>query len=280
MAWQPTTFKRYVTCFPTSTGVALIVTDAGEAYIKALGNREGPHALAREYVGTMLAQWFGLQTLEFAIMNVEPEDEIALGHDRRALPGPAFVTREIGGDSWGGSKRELALVENTEDFTKLVVFDTWVRNRDRHSTPVLHPESNLDNVFLTDEGVAGKKLRLMAIDNTHCFMPGERVTEDIAGDYACHDRDVYGLFPAFAPFVTQERVERCLEKLRLFDREEAATVVNAVPDEWDVSRVVRDAWIEFLVRRKAFLDDHLMDQIGKICWPGRLLDNRSSEATS
>lgn len=79
---------------------AEIMTDAGRSYIKAMGNPEGPHALACEYVGTQLARWFGLRTFDFALMNLEEIDEIPLDKGRLAMPGPAFVSRAEQGATW------------------------------------------------------------------------------------------------------------------------------------------------------------------------------------
>jgi hypothetical protein len=45
----------------------------GTAYVKVLGNKEGPHMLASEWVGTSLAQWFGLRVPDFAIIQLPPE---------------------------------------------------------------------------------------------------------------------------------------------------------------------------------------------------------------
>jgi hypothetical protein len=43
---------------------ACVETDAGEGFLKAMGNPESPHVLACELVGTLLAEWLGLPTLE------------------------------------------------------------------------------------------------------------------------------------------------------------------------------------------------------------------------
>ncbi len=50
--WPPTTFLRHEESLETSMGTGRIVTDAGPAYIKAMGNRQGPHPLACEWVAT------------------------------------------------------------------------------------------------------------------------------------------------------------------------------------------------------------------------------------
>src|SRR5881394_3598577 len=97
MPWQPTRFKRFVESFGTSTLPARVVTDAGDACLKAINNPMGPQVLAREWVATQLAQWFGLKTFDFAIMNVDHDDEIPLREDLKAAPGPAFATRWVKG---------------------------------------------------------------------------------------------------------------------------------------------------------------------------------------
>jgi hypothetical protein len=71
--WRPTTFLRFEEALDTSMGTARIVTDAGRAYIKAMGNRQGPHQLACEWVATQLAEWFGLPTFEYALLPIDAE---------------------------------------------------------------------------------------------------------------------------------------------------------------------------------------------------------------
>jgi hypothetical protein len=43
--WQPTRLLEVAGSVDTSTGATEVMTDAGRAYIKALGNRQGPHVL-------------------------------------------------------------------------------------------------------------------------------------------------------------------------------------------------------------------------------------------
>ena len=54
--WQPTEFKRFEAGLDTSMGTARIITDAGKAYIKAMGIRQGPHLLAVDLIATRLDQ--------------------------------------------------------------------------------------------------------------------------------------------------------------------------------------------------------------------------------
>jgi hypothetical protein len=189
MIWQPTCITQFVEARKSSTMVVIVETDAGRAFLKAMGNPEGEHALACDWVGTQLARWFGLATLDQAIVDVDEFVEIRFLNGNLARPGPALVTRALKGDNWSGEPRQLAKVLNLDDISRLVVFDTWLLNRDRHSANRL----NRDNVFLSAES---EQLELLAIDHTHCFgMSGGELTERVAHIGNCRDGAVYGSFP-------------------------------------------------------------------------------------
>ena len=76
--WKPKTFIKYGETFSSSSLTARIVTDAGEAYLKAINNPEGIHILACDWIGTKLAEEFGLKTFDVAILNLTDLDEISL----------------------------------------------------------------------------------------------------------------------------------------------------------------------------------------------------------
>lgn len=120
--WQPTTILRYTETVASSSRTAVVETDAGEAYLKAINNPEGPQVLACDWVGTHLAQRFGLPTFDTAILEIDEIDEIPI-EGTFASSGPAFVTRGEVGSTMGGGKA-LKNVENIADLPRLVVFDT------------------------------------------------------------------------------------------------------------------------------------------------------------
>ena len=86
--WQPTRLIEVAGSVDTSTGATEVMTDAGRAYIKPLGNRQGPHVLATDWVGTHLAKWFGLGTFDIAILQLDAEDDFELSRGAKAIPGP------------------------------------------------------------------------------------------------------------------------------------------------------------------------------------------------
>jgi hypothetical protein len=55
MAWNPTVIKSVDAAYATASEAMRVKTDAGYGFLKALGNRGGPHLLAADWVGTKLA---------------------------------------------------------------------------------------------------------------------------------------------------------------------------------------------------------------------------------
>jgi hypothetical protein len=259
--WRPTTFLRWEKCFETSIGTAKIVTDATKAYIKPMGNRQGPHVLACEWVGSQLAQWFGLSTPEFALINVTEMDEIPLWGGRMAAPGPAFVSKAIEGNTFGGSVEEIEKLVNPEDIARLVVFDTWTLNCDRYPADVIARRPNRDNVFFAYDDEGSDMLRITAIDHTHCFTCGRDLTSHIAGIAQVKDERLYGLFPEFEVMITKARVDNCVNRLRQVDEGNIETVIDSIPQEWEVPSEARSALKELICRRAAFLSDRIAEML-------------------
>jgi hypothetical protein len=277
--WHPTTFVQFDRVMASSMDTARIITDAGPAFIKAMGNRQGPHQLAAELVGTKLASWLGLPTFDFDVLSIDSTTDV-IPHAKQgfAASGPAFVTRAITGRSWNGTDGELKHLLNPEDIAKLVVFDTWTVNADRCPPDLNTRKLNLDNVFL-EEVARSKKaktvdLRLIAMDHSHCFTSGTSLGRKLTFIRSIKDERLYGLFPEFQPYMTQTLVEVAIERLGEFSRDDADAIIADVPKEWELSLQARQALAEFLCQRGRFLVDTLTERIGKLCWPGILFDKR------
>jgi hypothetical protein len=227
-----------------------------------LGNPEGPHALACELVGNILADWLGLSTFDFAIVEVSDDDEIPFLKGGLVNPGPAFISRaEPKGYPWGGSPAEIRAVVNKDEISGLVVMDTWALNSDRHS-----PDGrrvNRDNVFLIQCNARRVQTRLIAMDFTHAFRLQGEVNRRVAHIERCRDERVYGRFPEFTQYLDREQVRRYSARLSSFSRSEAERIIALVPFAWDVNRESRSAWAKLITDRAQFLADH----IESILWP-------------
>lgn len=279
--WQPTRFVRFERSLKTSMRTAQIVTDAGKAYCKAMGNPEGPHALACEWVGTHLARWLGLPTFDCAILTLDELDEIPFAGGGQAQPGAAFVTRAERGHTWGGTDQELQVIDNPEDIARLVVFDTWTLNCDRYPPNLATRQPNYDNVFLSEEGASPGRFRLVAMDHTHCFTCGSELNERVASIDRTKDEQVYGLFPGFVTAVQTHRVavEGAAEQIRTFTESVGHEIVSTIPVDWQVSEPAQAALIDLLRQRAAFVADNIITLLGPTCWPQGELDFDSGGAS-
>jgi len=235
----------------------LVNTDAGQGFLKAMGNPEGPHALASEYVGTQLAEWFGLSTFDYALIELTDDDEIPFASGGLATPGPAFITRKEDGEAWSGGKAQLKLLSNPEDISRLIVFDTWIRNRDRYST---NPSGGFDcvrenirNVFLGIENTEPGRLGLRAMDHTHCFSAGSSLSKSLSNLDTIRDSRLFGVFPAFRPFIERSSVATAIASLQGVTRPMVKKVIDKVPRQWDLDSEVRSALLDFIVRRAEFV---------------------------
>jgi len=265
-SWNPTCFVRYVKTIATSTSPAIVVTDAGEAYLKAINNPVGPHALVRELVGTRLAGWLGLETLDFAIMPVRDVDEIPLAKGATAAVGPAFVTRRVaGGIQWGGDPETLQTLYNPEAIPRLVIFDTWTRNPDRHPPAGTERRVRPDNVFLSPEGAPPRQSRLLAMDHTECFWGRRDLGRDVAHIDAIQDERIFGLFPEFLPHLSFKEVNSTAAHLGTVPLSFVREVVATIPLAWAVPAEVRTALGEFIYRRARFVSEAISRKLGESC---------------
>lgn len=258
LTWRPTRLMEVAGSVDTSTSATEVTTDAGRAYIKPMGNRQGPHVLATDWVGTHLAKWFGLSTFDIAILTLDAEDTFPLRRGYTAQPGPAFAARAMEGEPWGRSPLQLDLLVNADDITRLVVFDTWTLNCDRHHHDLTVRRPNYDNVYLSSEGVAAGQRRLIAMDHGLCFIrSGEDVTPRLAHIDKVKDEHVYGLFPEFREKLRETIISDCATRLREMDAATAAAMIETVPEQWDVSQAAREAWCALICDRAGFVADNV-----------------------
>lgn len=277
--WRPTTVRRFIRAFPTSTRVVLVDTDAGQGYLKAMGGPEGPHPLACEWVGTQLARWLGLLTFDFSLIEVTADDELPFAGGGHAMSGPAFIARAESGEPWSGDPKQLMRLSNPEHLARLVVFDTWTLNCDRHCAPpkgkVGWPRINRDNVFLSEDEAPAGQLILKAMDHTCCFTCGRELTTAVRMIDNIKEGRVFGLFPEFRRFIERGQIRRAANDLARIDPGTLHTMIHTIPKEWEVTREVQDALGELILTRAAYVADTIERKI----WPQRALEFGNSPET-
>jgi hypothetical protein len=268
VGWQPTEILRFIRNFDTGAGAVLVLTDAGEGYLKATGNPAGEHCLACEWVATHLARWFKLPTFDFALIEVNDLDEIPFFRGGNARPGPAFITRKEMGEPWSGKGSQLNRLINPQDISRLVVFDTWVLNCDRHA-PIGQRKPNFNNVFLSEEAPNGYLL-LKSMDHTHAFSCGRDLALRIAHLDRIRDPNAYGLFPAFLARLDRDAFHKALDDLAQLPRQFVEEIIRSVPREWDVLPSARGALTELIVQRALYLAHNRTGIIGLHLYQGQL----------
>jgi hypothetical protein len=258
-SWCPKYIRQADGAIASATAVLRVTTDAGKGYLKALGNPEGPHLLASDLLGTQLADWFELPTFQWSLMEVTSEDELSFPSGKAVVHGPSFITKAEAGRVWGGSVEELKCLTNPSAVARLVVFDTWIRNRDRYRAEPPPPRANLNNVFFSTEGEPVGKARLIAMDHTHCFSDHTELTSRVAQIQTVKDERLYGLFPEFAPLVKRHWLEvtAAVGKLGEWKYESAAPLLAKIPAAWEVGDDTKAALADFLVQRADFLSANI-----------------------
>jgi hypothetical protein len=261
--WQPKAIKRVIEPIPSSTKVAKVGTDAGNGFLKGMGNPAGSMSLITELVAGELAVWFGLKIPSFAVVQVNNIDIPMIGHGIMSY-GPAFISKEIQCFTFDSSAEILGRVSNKEDITRLVVFDTWIRNYDRSPPPETGYNYNFDNVIFTQNG---SSLEMYIIDHSHCF--AETTLEaEIECNALLIDDMVYGLFPEFKPFINERTVRECVTRLGQIDTKTVEEIVNSVPQNWGLAARYKSAWAGQICKRAKIVANYL---------PARLIDQPSLE---
>ena len=257
MTWNPTRIIRQRREEPigTSSSPVVVETDAGDAYIKALGNNEGPHALACDWIGTHVASLLGLRTFATAILRLEYS--ILRPGLADLVPGPVFATQAMAGMDWDGTAEMLERLENPEDLTGLVVLDCLIRNQDRCLPNGRGPgldRRNVRNVFLA-EGSRRRHRLVVAMDHTHCLgrrsggsIPAKADTID-----AVQDDVVFGLFREFIPFISRDLTAEWMGRLASIEPAVLGPIMSAVPPQWDVDEPRLASTVGLLARRAAWL---------------------------
>ena len=253
--WHPTKIVKIIdNDISTSTSPVIVLTEKGKGYFKAVENNEGANALARKFVGTALASWFGLSTFAYCLFEFDGQSEMTLNNGKHVNQGTGFMTKKESGSNWDKTTAMLDKIINKDDITRLVCFDTWVRNPDRHCVHKGKPHTNSTNVFLAT--APEKKLILKAMDFTHAF-PGciDNTMDNVKNVY---DVTIYGLFAEFVNFLKKDIAVVACAKLRRVKDQNVRQHIEAIPQSWNIDAETREAWIRFIVKRANFVANNFL----------------------
>jgi hypothetical protein len=249
MTWRPQRILMPIEARKTGSGVLRVETEQGEGFLKAMGADNGPHVLACELVGTLLAKRLGLRTLDFSLIDVPGDLDLRFANGKAVEAGPGFITRAEEGQPWSGDPSVLTAIENPHDVGLLVVFDTWTRNCDRYRPANgATLRQNKDNVWLSEEGAGKGKFVLKAIDHGCCFTCESEITRPQL-QRTMHDDRLYGLFPGFRPQTSREGVLQGVTAVEAIRREEVEGFIRQTPRQWQVESAVSVEWCDWICQR-------------------------------
>ncbi|MDF2494241.1 MAG: hypothetical protein K0S66_1175 [Sphingomonas sp.] len=255
--WQPTVITRVIEPILSSTCVVRVVTDAGAAFIKGMGNPQGNESLALELVGTELAALIGLTIPPFAIVQVlDLSIDMINGHPMHR--GPAFASKALVGAPSDPGGTFLQRLANPQDVALLVAFDTWVRNVDRCPPPdYLDPTPKWDNLFFTP---SKRRFEMVVFDHTHCFVE-EDLEAGLAGPGFVEDERIYGAFPEFIPMLNERALRRACLQITRVDAGAIMAIIGSVPLAWGPGTGTRARWAELLIERGKRVEEYLFARL-------------------
>lgn len=199
----------------------------------------------------------GLRVPEFAVIEISDLDIPMVGRGVMGR-GPAFISRSID-DAFvaDGTDAPLKRLIDPGAPSRMVIFDTWIRNYDRWPPEGSIFEPNRDNLLFTSQG---RKLDLVAIDHSHCFVEG-RLEDQIGEEITREDVRVHGNFPEFASFITEPDVMSAVARLREISPRDVREIVDSVPVAWGVSAATRNEWFNVICYRAALVANTAPDQL-------------------
>ena len=219
-----------------------------------MGNRAGSDALVTELLAAELAGKIGLHTPDFAVVEIPEID--ASDALVTVQAGPAFFSRWEQAQSLSPNSKLLANLRKPSDVARLVVFDTWIRNKDRFAEDANGGVLNYDNILLKADK---RKSQLLVIDHSHAF--AETSLEDEINDFWATETTVYGLFREFAAMLTRSDVKSALDTLCAVPIGDIRNICLSPPPQWGFTAGAANRLSGLLVERAILMNDWLPNAI-------------------
>lgn len=255
--WNPTNFESAVEKFSSSSRVALVTTDCGIGYLKTADNPEGPLILAADWIGTKLAEFMSIPSLEVAKLKLDDIDSQILseflGFDVKM--GTAFITKAERAETFSGEKM-LELASNCSDIPKMVVLDTWIRNVDKYTENAFgtgRHRVNRDNLILTETGQPKGKWILKPID-FGLALDGPNMCAKLKNIDRIKDTRIYGCYPEFRNKFHDMEISAAFQSMNSVNTKILDTIISEVPDSWfGGDKSLRVIVKDFLEDRREYL---------------------------
>lgn len=234
----------------------LFMCDDGRQYvIKFMSNPVGKMVLVHEHIANGLAKYLGLPVAEGQVVYLSKDliDQTTEIKDFKVEPGPHFGCLYYENAVRPTSVNRIAKCKNLHQMAGVIVFDHWVRNRDRGS--------NYFNLII-DEGETHNLLYM--IDHAGCFFSSKRNSKRL--NETAYYMDVFwgNLYEGFKPFLTDNKLfYRYISAIEQFPDEEIKHIVFSTPPEWESDEVELNALAGYLIDRKRNLRDPIKKLLSK-----------------
>ncbi|WP_092998398.1 HipA family kinase [Rhizobium sp. NFR07] len=213
-----------------------------------MGNRAGLDALVAELLAGELAAKIGLRTPDFAILEI-PKIETA-DPFISVEAGPAFFSRWEQAQSLSPNSKLLANLRHPSDVARLVVFDTWIRNKDRFAEEANGGILNYDNILFNADK---RKTQLLVIDHSHAF--AETSLEAEINDEWATEQRVYGLFNEFVSIITRADLKSAIEDLCAITAGDINEICASPPPQWGFTAPLANRLANLLIARARLMRD-------------------------
>ncbi|WP_134704983.1 HipA family kinase [Ammoniphilus sp. YIM 78166] len=225
----------------------ILFSDGFEYVVKFKNNRQGTRVLVNEFVVGHLAQLVDLPIIPFKIA-VIPEDFIRENkklQQRQFEPGHQFASLYLDNcrglsEEFSPSKSEIA---NVRQLMNLIAFDHWVSNTDRGK----------NNILL--ECFPQSPRQVYIIDHANCFPGGFKWTAETLKGSSKKVLDRFVHQWCFKLMGDPEELFLSIYKILALSDHAISSVINSVPEDWEVSKEEKEGLFFHLIEAKKRLPE-------------------------
>lgn len=221
----------------------ILFSDGRTYAVKFKNNPSGTRILVNEYISGKLAQLLSLPVVPFEIVEISDDfikaNPIFLKHKFQS--GHQFASLFIDNcihfpkDSFNDVN-----IKNRDHLARIIVFDLWIGNTDRkEGNLLLEPQQNGEYyLHIIDHGriFADAKWTIKTLKKKPKMVIEDRV----------HKRFVSLL-------QSQNEIQAAIRKILALPDERISDVIDSIPDDWDVSKIEREALVDRLIDSKQLL---------------------------
>ena len=115
-------------------------------------------------------------------------------------------------------------------------------------------------------------MTLLAMDHSHAISPVRRMDLYLEAEDRSGDPRLYGLFEAFAPYITEGAATNALQSLARLTENRIDAILAGIPAAWTLDDGGKVAVRTFLLRRRDYLEATLYERLSLAAGPQRRVE--------